>query len=76
MTWYRIPATLDGRPHPHVYFAPPTTPSRAPPSPGARYARLDPDLDPDAVVLGLDLSAAEDMTVFAFRCASGKWRPA
>lgn len=55
---------------------PPTTPSRAPPSPAARYARLDPDLDPDAVVLGLDLSAAEDMTVFAFRCAGGKWRPA
>lgn len=59
-TVYRIEASAGAR-RLDAYVIPPEQPSRAPPSPGARYARLDHHPE-DPVVIGIDLSGTEDLT--------------
>lgn len=67
-TVYRIEAHAGER-RLDAYVIPPSTPSRAPPSPGARYAHLDPERE-EPVVIGIDMAESEDLTVMWVRARS------
>lgn len=76
-TVYRIEAHAGER-RLDAYVIPPDVPSRAPPSPAARYAGLDPAAD-QPVQVGLDLSGEEDFSAIWTRHepeAARRWREA